>query len=134
MTEEQNANTELTGDVSVSVKAQDGTVVTLEHSFGNDVSSLIEQYGEAVVFSHAIIGMKTSLRNALYSKTHGESALSADAAKAALAEWKPSVAGARAVGSKKDPVANFLKAFEGMSDDAKAAMLAQLQASLGGAS
>ena len=78
-----------------------------------------------MVYSSAVVGMKTSLRNRLSALIHGDNAKTAEEAIAELTDWKPGVVGTR---KSKDPTQAFLELYTKANDEQKAEMLKALQA------
>lgn len=128
------------GDVEVAVKhVLTGEHVKIQRSLGNTLSELVSNWGEDVVTSNAIIGIKTQLRNKLYSMI-GSGSFSdeedakkncptAEQALAELEDWTPSI---QISGQRKDQKEKVLESFKKMDPETRKALMAQLQSQLEG--
>jgi hypothetical protein len=124
---------ENSGDVRVTVKHQETEEkITATYSFGNSLAEIVERFGEEIVYSNALVGMKTAFRNKLYSLTHnteGEpAAKDGEAAIALLDGWKPGVAGER---KAKDPTMALAAVLAGMPEEQRAAEIKRLREAIG---
>jgi hypothetical protein len=115
-------------NVQVTVSRKD-VKVSKTYDFGDTLAEMVAKYGDRVVASNAIIGMKTALRNkmsaVLNAQDKDENFINGEAeVLAAVANWVPQEAGTRAAGtSKLESLAALLKA---MSPEERAAFLAGL--------
>ena len=120
------------GEGSVTVNVTHQTTkekIAIPYEFGDTLEELIERWGKDCVLSNAVIGMKTQLRNRLYSITHaaeGEEPQAADAstAVAMLEGWKPTTVGTR-VGA--DPLESLKKKFLALSKEERLRVLEDLR-------
>ena len=62
---------------------------------GSNIADLAELYGTAVVYSHALSGIKTAMRNKAGSLCRGPHRKPAAECKRVMAAWKPCVIGDR---------------------------------------
>ena len=114
-------------EVIVKVKGDAG-VVEVPMNFPDDLTALVEAYGEDVVVSHAHVGMKTQGRNKarsmLVSTNPLVEAMAEEDVLAKMAAWKPTLAGVR---EAKDPVTAAFEAFRKLSPEQQAATIARLK-------
>ena len=108
-------------DVKAKVTMEGGEVREgiLQYDFGDGLSDAIEKFGDEVVFTNAVAQMKIGLQ----ARMRAYLAEGKDVASLA-AMWKPGVQLPKSV----DPVAAVKGAFATMSDEEKAALIAQIQA------
>ena len=115
----------MSGEVVIKAKhGESGEDVILNLDFGETLEASIEDLSADVVHSLFIIGAKTQARNKLRNAITGEAPMSAEAALSMMAEYKPTIAGAR---TPKDPVQAAMAAYAGFSIDEKAAFIKLLQ-------
>jgi len=106
--------------IEVSAKTKDSEPQTIGYDFGDDLPEMTEKFGAETVFSNARAQMKIGLQAAMRRYiTDGKDV------SALVGLWAPGVQLER----KVDPIAAVKAAFANMDDDAKAAFLAELQAS-----
>lgn len=102
-------------------------VFSTEYNFGDNVQDAIAKFGEDTVFTKfkqaAIIDLQAMIRRQLTPAEDGKVKTDEEIA-AAIAEWEP---GSKTV-VRKSPLEKAKEQLSKMSDEEKAALLAQLQA------
>lgn len=112
---------------TIKAKDSNGEDVAVSYDFGNTLEATTAKYGEGVVHYNACLRLATGMRNKLYSLLNAEPPIATEEAVAQMASWVPSVSTGRA---KKSPVQAALEALGKMSDEEKAAFMADLGDSL----
>jgi hypothetical protein len=106
--------------IEVSAKTKDSEPQTIGYDFGDDLSEMTDKFGADTVFSNARAQMKIGLQAAMRRYiADGKDVTTL------VGLWAPGVQLER----KVDPIAAVKSAFANMSDEEKAAFLADLQAS-----
>ena len=99
--------------------SKNGKKANLSFNFGQDLPSMIELFGEGVVFDQAKANMIVRAQAVTRTKVgNGESG------EAILAVWKP---GVKLVAAPRDPEKDALAFLGGLDEEKLQAMLAQLQ-------
>ena len=112
-------------ELSVKVKHQETKEeIVKSYDFPDTVEELKERFDDDVIISNFTVGAKKQMRDKLYSLTHGENPKSVEESLAEMENWQPSVQGSR---TAKDPKASLIAAFAKMTDEERAALIAQLQ-------
>jgi hypothetical protein len=119
------------GKFEVKVKHQlTKEEIKFDADVGDSIAAATERFGEEVVYINYAIGAKTAARNKLYALVHDkdeDKILTAEAALAAMADWKPTKAAERVA---KDPVATAAAALAQLDPAARKAKLLELKALL----
>lgn len=93
------------------------------------ISGLVAEFGEEVIFSHAVTAIKTQARNKMFSLQHGKKPCTAEETMAEMTGWTPtkvSESGPRDGGSS-----SLIKKLGSASPEEKLAALKKLAESLG---
>ena len=115
--EEQNvAAEEVSGVIEVPAK-KDDLEATITYDFGKDLEDMVEKFGSEVTFTNARANMKIGLQSAMRRYL----VAGKDCSELTTA-WKPGVQMERTV----DPLSVAKKAYANMSEEEKAAFIANL--------
>jgi hypothetical protein len=99
--------------------SKNGKKAELSYNFGQDLASMVELFGEGVVFDQALANMIVRAQAVTRTKVgNGESG------SAILAVWKP---GVKLTAAPRDPEKDALAFLNGVSEEKLQEMLAQLQ-------
>ena len=109
---------------TVTVKLPDGSKVTKEYDFGENLGAAVAALGEEVVFSLFVTGAATQLRNAMRSFAHGDTVPDSDQILEHFASWIPSKAGTK---EARDPFLAAVVALRAMSSEERAEKVKQLK-------
>lgn len=106
-------------EIKATKKDADGKVVVVEYAMPDTVAALVEKFGEEAVASAAVDSFTIAIQ-ALIRRNFDKSQ---EEIEAAVAAWQP---GVRGPVSKKTPLEKAQAALRAMSDEDRAALLAQL--------
>lgn len=108
------------GHAEASITVADEKII-ISKEFGDTIDEMLNLYGEEVVHGHALIGMKTQMRNKAYSYASGEGATveGLEALVDAHTPTKPALGGA-----KKTPVEKLAARLAALSEEDRSALLA----------
>lgn len=113
---EETAASEASGVIEVPAK-KDDLEATITYDFGKDLDDMVEKFGGEVVFTNARANMKIGLQSAMRRYL-----VAGKDCSELVTAWKPGVQMERTV----DPLSVAKKAYANMSDEEKAAFIANL--------
>jgi len=114
------------GVIDVTAKLKDSDrAITIPFNFGANLDEAVELYGEDVVFQKyrqaAVVDLQAAIRRHLQPDAEGKSKTDEEII-TALSEWKPGLV----TRTRKSPKEKALEALQKMSEEDRAALMAEL--------
>lgn len=104
-------------EIQFSAKNENGDAVVIERTMAENLTELIEKYGEECVASHALVGMKNQLRAAMASELRDNKNADLHAVYEKYMNAEPSVVGRRATKDPVDEAVSLIDKFKSLSPE-----------------